>query len=152
MHHGYFIYRILLRYLIHRKIYFQGICERPSTTQPLKILWTYWIYFHWEAHAVSFPVGGCLGRASSWTSLRFQFIHLHIQDKILVPWEGNFPLTQFQQCGLLVSWEALNRRQLSMEMCANFAERKHMRRVEEKDHASTAAAFQAYGRPLEAVN
>ena len=64
---------------------------------------------------------------------------------------GGHPLPRCPKCDMFITWRAINGRHQSLEMRSRGEDRirKHWR--EEEAQGNTAAAFQANGRPLEAV-
>ena len=111
----------------------------------------YRVSFHQAERDVACLVEGYLERDKSQTTLWIHSVHFHVRLPIVILEEGNRPLPWCPQCDLCVSWEGFNGRKLAIKMCSKGAEQERRRWVEKVAHASTAAAFQAYGGTLEAV-
>ena len=77
--------------------------------------------------------------------------HWHVWDTVIILEDGNLPHPRCPRCDVLVPWRAMNRRNITTSQCAKGAYIKQWRMEEEDIWDSAERAFQAYGRPLEAV-
>ena len=96
-------------------------------------------------------MGVCPGRTMSRSASWVNFTHRHVQETVVILEGGGHPLPRCPKCDIFVTWRAINGRHQSPEMYARGEERSRKHCREEEARGSTAAAFQAYGRPLEAA-
>ena len=97
------------------------------------------------------PVEGFPGRAGTRTAMRMHLCSRHARDIVIILEEGNLPHPRFSRCDMLVLWRALNGKHRDTAMCRSGAERKRWQMAETELRESTEMAFEAYGKPLEAV-
>ena len=64
--------------------------------------------------------------------MRVHFVHLHVQDTVVILEEGNLPHPRCPRCDLQVPRKALNGRHLGTAQCKKGAERKR-RQLAEKE-------------------
>ena len=93
-------------------------------------------------------MGGCPGKATIWSVLRFHFVHRHVWKMLVVLDERSHPLPLCPKCDTFVTCRELNRYHQATDMCARGAKRKLKQLQEEEMRLSMAVAFQTYGRPL----
>ena len=122
--------------------------QRLKTPQPLDPR-IYIVSFPRAAGPIGFPVEGCKGQAMMCTNLRIHFLHLHVQDTILILEEGNRPHPCYPDCNMFMPWATLNLRHLTTALCERGVDQKMWRLAEEESQMGAAMAFQAYGRPLD---
>ena len=79
------------------------------------------------------------------------FLHLNVQDTVVILEEGNLPHPQCPQCDILVPYHILNGRHPATAQYARGAEQKRRRLSEADLMESTEMSFKAYGAPLENV-
>ena len=82
------------------------------------------------------------------TNLRFNFVHRHVGDIIVILGEGNRPYPRCPHCDMFVSLKDLNGRHLTTALCRWGVDRKRDRLSEEEAQAGAKADFIAYGTPL----
>ena len=97
------------------------------------------------------PVEGCRGRAVTRTAMRIHFLHRHVRKTGIILEEGNLPHPRCPRCDMLVPWNSLKGRHVTIAQCAKGVEQKILRLVAEEMRESMVRSFQAYGRPLETV-
>ena len=100
----------------------------------------------------SCPVEGCPGRAGTRTEMRMYFCSWHVRDIMVILEEGKLPHPRCSRCNMLVLWRDLNRKHHDTAMCRKGAERNRRRMAESELRESTERAFEAYGKPIEAVS
>ena len=76
------------------------------------------------------------------------FLHLNVQDTVVILEEGNLPQPRCPRCDMLFYWHALNRGHISTAQCTRGAEWKIRRIAEEELRESLERAFQVYGKPF----
>ena len=118
---------------------------KDTPLHPLDERRTYRISFPWTACDIAFPVGVCPGRSSSWSALWVHFVHLHMQDTLVVLVEGNYPLPCCPKCDIFATWRALNGTHQVMSMCTRGVERRLKRLWEEESRRIMVMDFEAYG-------
>ena len=91
------------------------------------------------------------GRAMTRTAMIVNFLHIHVQETVIILEEGNLSHPWCPQCDILVPCKALNGWHTTTTQCAKGEESERHRLVEEEIRESAARAFQAYGRPIEMV-
>ena len=62
--------------------------------------------------------------------MQVQFVHRHVQDTVVMLYEGNLPHPRCPRCDLQVPRKALNGRYLGTAQCKKGAERKRRRLAE----------------------
>ena len=65
--------------------------------------------------------------------------------------EGNLPHPRCSRCDILVPWRSLNGKHHDTAMCRSGAERKRRQMADTELQESTERAFEAYGKPIEAI-
>ena len=94
------------------------------------------------------PIDGYRGQAETGIAMWFYFLHRHIRDTLIILEEGNAP---HPRCDMLVPWNDLNGRHITITQCSKGAERKRWQLAENDIQESVDRALQAYGRPLAMV-
>ena len=69
------------------------------------------------ASFIGCPVGGYEGQATTCTNLQMHFMHHHVQDMIVIMYEGNFPQTYFPADDMFVSLAKLKCRYTFSDLC-----------------------------------
>ena len=64
--------------------------------------WTFRMTFLVKGVPWNCPAEGCLGRVATRTTMRVQFLHLHVLDTVVIMEEGNFPHPWCARCNMIV--------------------------------------------------
>ena len=83
--------------------------------------------------------------------MRMHFLNWHVRYIVIILEEGNFPHPRCSRCDMMVAWRALDAKHHDTAMCRSGADRKRRQMLETELQESTEMAFEAYGKPLEAV-
>ena len=75
------------------------------------------------------------------TEMRLQLLHQHVKDTVIMLEEGNPPHPRCPWCDMLVTWKALERRNVTTAQCAKGEKRKRRRLVEEEMRKSAERDF-----------
>ena len=70
----------------------------------------YRVYFTREAGEIEYHVLGCWGGEKNRTNIRIHFLHLQMQNTLVIMEEGNLPHHWCLYCDMFTPWAALNRR------------------------------------------
>ena len=97
------------------------------------------------------PIKECWGQAVTRTTMKVNLFHWNVQDTVITLEEGNLSHPLLPQWNMLVTLQALNRRNLATNQYAKGEERKRRWMTEEEIRESSERSFQVYGRPLETV-
>ena len=77
---------------------------------------TYRISFLRFARDISYPVGVCMGQATSRSAIQVHLMHRHMRDMVVILEEGIYPLPRFPKCDIFVALRAINGRHQATAM------------------------------------
>ena len=84
---------------------------------PLKLRRTYGLSLPRKVCGITCLVGGCPGRATTWSTLWVHFVRCHVQDTLEVLEEGSHPHPHCIKCDIFVTYRVLNRSHQATGMC-----------------------------------
>ena len=103
---------LLLHHQIHNRVSW-GDHPPPLPPPPRVEAQTYRVSLPKRLLRLRCLVEGCLGWDSNRTNLQVHFAHCHVQDTILILYEGNRPYPLCPKCNMFVSHKALNGRHIA---------------------------------------